>query len=71
MMPTSGRDMGEVIAKRLRKMKEVLMFGYTWKFFDPVHEGINYNKDTQKYRRKLSELQEMNIPIIVKEELIK
>ncbi|MBI2045366.1 hypothetical protein HYT23_04880 [Candidatus Pacearchaeota archaeon] len=71
VMPTSGRDMGEVIAKRLRKMKEVLMFGYTWKFFDPVHEGINYNKDTQKYRRKLSELQEMNIPIIVKEELIK
>src|SRR3989344_324931 len=70
-MPTSGRDTGEIIAKRLRKMKEVLMFGYTWQFFDPVYEGEQWNKDPNKYRRKLSELQRMNIPIIVKGELIK
>src|SRR3989344_4332361 len=70
-MPTSGKDVGEVIVKRLRKMKEVLMFGYTWIFFDPAYEGDNYGKNYTSHRRDLSELQKMNIPIIVKEELIK
>lgn len=70
-MPTSGRDTGEVIAKRLRNMKEVLMFGYTWKYFDPVHEGRERDKNFEKYRRKLSELQQMNVPIIIKGELKK
>jgi len=68
-MPTSGKDVGEVIVKRLRKMKEVLMFGYTWRFFDPAYEGDNYGKNYTSHRRDLSELQKMNIPIIVKGEI--
>jgi len=70
-MPTSGKDVGEVIAKRLRKMKEVLMYGYTWEFFDPVSEGRYYDKDYPEHKRSLSELKKMDIPIIVKGELLR
>ena len=70
-MPTSGKDNGEVIVQRLRKMKEVLMFGYTWNIFDPVHEAILFGKELSKHKRKLSELQSRGIPIISKESLRK
>src|SRR3989344_6275388 len=65
-MPTSGKDNGEVIVKRLRKMREVLMFGYTWTYFDPVFEGKERGKNYALYRRSLSELKRMKVPIISK-----
>ena len=66
--PTSGKDTGDVVAKRLRRCKEMLMFGYTHKKYAECYELrkcilCNYNH----FRDNLVEesyLKEKQIPII-------
>ncbi|MBP7708563.1 hypothetical protein KA107_02665 [Candidatus Pacearchaeota archaeon] len=65
-IPSSGKDDGEVVAKQLKRIREILMFGYTWEFFDPVHEGQYYQKDYTQYRANLGDLKARGVHIMDK-----
>jgi hypothetical protein len=63
-IPTSGRNNGEIVAKRLRRGVEMLMFGYTK---DRYYPSFELRKDGGYFNRNLveeSELKKLNIPII-------
>ena len=64
--PTSGKDTGDVIAKRLRRGIEVLMFGYTSYEYNHKYklEDDKVNNFFSKNKRDLGWLNERNIPII-------
>lgn len=62
--PTSGRDNGEVIAKRLRRCREMLMFGYTSGAYNYSYRLDKENKYFDKNRIGLEELEKLGVPII-------
>ncbi|MFC1685393.1 hypothetical protein ACFLZZ_00040 [Nanoarchaeota archaeon] len=66
--PTDGKNNGEVIAKRLRRLKEMMMFGYTntsyygcYKLRKECSCGSPHFKN---HIKELSELKKMDIPIV-------
>ena len=61
--PTSGKDGGEVIAKRLRRCREMLMFGYTSHDYNSGYR-LTDNGYFDKNRTTLSKLQRLKVPII-------
>jgi len=63
--PTSGRDTGDVIAKRLRRAKEMLMFGYAttdyaerYKLDSRLHSYFDRNL------RSFEEIERLGVPVI-------
>lgn len=62
-LPTSGKDKGEVIAKRLRRGREMLMFGYTG--YDYMSEyKLRDNGHFDQNHTTLSRLKRLKVPII-------
>jgi hypothetical protein len=63
-LPTEGKNNGEVIAKRLLRLKEILMFGVESQYFDPISEPFRYEKNIRQYVRSFEEVQRLGVPIV-------
>jgi len=61
--PTSGKHNGEVIAKRLRRCREMLMFGYTNTDYRDSYKLRSNGYFTQN-KTTLSKLKKLGVPII-------
>ncbi|MBI5065966.1 hypothetical protein HZA97_07030 [Candidatus Woesearchaeota archaeon] len=61
---TSGKDAGEVIAKRLRRCKEVLMYGYTSNSYDSRYKLSSISGNYSSHIRKKSDLEKKGVLII-------
>ena len=67
--PTSGKDNGDVIAKRLRRAKEMLMFGYTSDDYRSCYKLVRNCGSCERGHfsdnlASASEVKKRNIPVI-------
>ena len=61
--PTSGKDIGEIIARRLFRCREVLMYGYTANNYAESYQLRN-NRYFGQNKREEKKLEREGIPII-------